>query len=858
MRKKYLSALYDDDINNLQEQINTIASSLEDLKTKVESMGGVKDVTFADGVLTVTTDAGSATYNIPDKVGITKVELKDGVLYVDGVEAGKAQTVEVKNGILYIDGEAQELNVNFDSNVVATIDKAAGIYTLTVNNETIQLPIAFAEVKISLEDGGYFTEVGIISGTMTPANGIHWARATKDITWDGPKGNIAKDQLVVGQTTVAKVSVRPINYDLKANADKLTLVSSTGETAKAKIVVYESQDEGPLSTDSRIPYTEVKQGDYVLGIELNSDLTDREVIESFATTDGNANVKYALALDGVIVTDYDFVIDTQLKADTQASCDAPVSNKFMIGGKACIEAPTGTHMMSYNDGRIYDMKVTIDPSSEDDAEVYGVKVNGNTITAASTAQNREFQLNVTLIDVNGNISKPQTITVKFAKEEIATVTKLDPTSVVVTPRTDKSFVVNLQDALSSLNPDDAIYIKDAGNIVWGIESADKGFFMNAINTGDVTYYEDAECKKAVDVSDGVTSEKLRKIQYAKIACTDYAASSTLGEHLLTLTIKKYRTIGDTSDKIEIKKINVPVDVKIPAWEDLFAQANNNWDESGVFTTRISNYDVNTGIASIALDAYKVKDDNNGAKKDGIEVAYIGANIDGRTKDVRKDVNAANNVITDAIELNSDASKATADGELKVSDVTANFQYRITNNAGNTVFTIEKKDVKVRIKSMFADLKLVWLDGNGSETSGPAKLNADNTISGTGSAKSSMKNGLAFAFYKQYVEAGDVNNYNTFTVEGIAGGNQKISLDTDLDTPDVQGTVNFKWDASSENGGEVTIGDITPHTGKADGTYDKASSIKLTPKANVLEKGTIKVTFIDAMGVKHTSEVSFEK
>ena len=103
MRKKYLSALlfgallfasagtftsckdYDDDINNLQEQINTIASSLNDLKTKVESMGGVKDVTFADGVLTVTTDAGSATYNIPDKVGITKVELKDGVLYVDGV-----------------------------------------------------------------------------------------------------------------------------------------------------------------------------------------------------------------------------------------------------------------------------------------------------------------------------------------------------------------------------------------------------------------------------------------------------------------------------------------------------------------------------------------------------------------------------------------------------------------------------------------------------------------------------------------------------------------------------------------------------------------------------------------------------
>ena len=168
MRKKYLSALlfgallfasagtftsckdYDDDINNLQEQINTIASSLNDLKTKVESMGGVKDVTFADGVLTVTTDAGSVTYNIPDKVGVTKVELTNGVLYVDGVEAGKAQTVEVKDGILYIDGEAQELNVDFDSNVIAETDKAAGTCTLTVNNEKIVLPLAYANVAVKV------------------------------------------------------------------------------------------------------------------------------------------------------------------------------------------------------------------------------------------------------------------------------------------------------------------------------------------------------------------------------------------------------------------------------------------------------------------------------------------------------------------------------------------------------------------------------------------------------------------------------------------------------------------------------------------------------------------------------------
>ncbi|MCF2597885.1 hypothetical protein I6E10_03845 [Phocaeicola barnesiae] len=70
MRKKYLSALlfgallfasagtftsckdYDDDINNLQEQINTINTTLSELKTLVGD-GGVSSVTFDEstGVL---------------------------------------------------------------------------------------------------------------------------------------------------------------------------------------------------------------------------------------------------------------------------------------------------------------------------------------------------------------------------------------------------------------------------------------------------------------------------------------------------------------------------------------------------------------------------------------------------------------------------------------------------------------------------------------------------------------------------------------------------------------------------------------------------------------------------------------
>ena len=890
MRKKYLSALlfgallfasagtftsckdYDDDINNLQEQINAVASDLNDLKTKVEAMGGVKDVTFADGVLTVVSDKGNTTYNIPDKVGVTKVELINGTLYVDGVEAGKAQKVEVKGGVLYIDGEPQELAVNFESNVVAVIDKAAGIYTLTVNNETIQLPIAFADVRIELDHDfggkGYFTEIG--KDASVSSDGIHWARSTKEVKWDGPKGDIAKDQLVIGQTTLAQVSVRPINYDLKANESKLSLVSSTGEVAKAKVVVYESQDNGPLHTDSRATYsTEIlKQGDYVLGIELNSNLTDREVIESFATADGNANLKYALALDGVIVTDYDFTIDTQLKADTQTSCDAPVSVKLKIGGHGCSDVPVGTHLMTYEDGRIYDMKVELDPSSESDAAVYGVKINGDgTITAGKDAENREFKFLVTLIDVNGNISKTEVISVKFKEAEVATVTELSPIAYTVTPLNDKSVVINLGDVFTSLSDADAIELQSNSNVVWKQESTDNTFVIRDVNTisNNIEYYADAACTQKIDLTDKVTGDKVKSIKYAKLPISTYNSAATLGEHLLSITLT--RKVG-TSTQVDktIKKVNVPVDVQLPAWEDLFSKSTSVWDND-TYVTRITDVDGSSPAdykAQVSLDAYTAVV-GKGADADDIKVSYLGANIGGDDFNiidgtVSGDKNkaydyASAKVVSQIIGLDNNASIADKDGNLPAENVTATFMYRI---GGVEAFTMVKEDVNVRIKSIFDGITYVWYDKDGVETTGPAVFNAvDNTIKGTGSADSDKKNGLAIRFEGQNIEIGDLGNstHGKFTFPNFLGANTQTT--TKAAAASAKNNLAFSWTATSDGVSEINITEKV-HSGKKS-TY-KNSTLTLEPVNGIISDngGTITVTFTDILGVKKVVEIPFVK
>ena len=85
MNKKYLSAVlfgallasttgtftsckdYDDDINGLSERVDAVEKTLADLNAKFGSLAYVKSVSFADGKLVVTDQAGNpTTYNIPN------------------------------------------------------------------------------------------------------------------------------------------------------------------------------------------------------------------------------------------------------------------------------------------------------------------------------------------------------------------------------------------------------------------------------------------------------------------------------------------------------------------------------------------------------------------------------------------------------------------------------------------------------------------------------------------------------------------------------------------------------------------------------------------------------------------------
>ena len=907
MRKKYLSALlfgallfasagtftsckdYDDDISNLNERVDQVVSDLNELKTKVEAMGCVSAVAFQDGKLVITTgDGGTVSADLPECDGIKNVTVtKDGnnyVLDVDGTkttieipeaaEAPEVPNIEVTDDGKLIVGD-KEYDLGWDGKVLAIQNTAAGVYTIAVDGqEPITVPMAFADVKIKLEGSGYFTEIGENESSNSSC-GIHWARASKEVKWDGPKGDIAANTLVVGQTTAAKVTVRPLNFDLEEASERLSLVSSTGDIAKAKVIVYSSLDEGPLHSVSRaanITTEDLKQGDYVLGIQLNSDLTDRQVIEAFATTDGNHNIKYALALDGVPVTDYDFAIDTQLKADTQTKCEKPQAGKFVIGGMGSVSSgvvtnvPTGTHKMTYLDGRIYDMKVELDESSKADAEVYGVSVDtkAGTITAGSNAIDRKFKLKVTLIDVNGNISSTEVITIQFKKEAPAQTTELDPIAYTVTPLADKSIVINLGNVFSELSSEDAIAILDRDNIDWAIENNDTKFIIDEITlnsfdgesgvAGGITYYSDAACTKEIKATDWENGEAVKSIKYAKIPVTSYNTAATLGEHLLSITLNREvgPVPGDAVGKV-IKKVNVPVDVQLPAWEDLFSQPTQTWD-SDTYVTRIIDVDETTGAkrAVVSMDAYTAVA-GKGADADDIVVTRIAANIGGNVIDVKDTQKAVSNNFN----LASSASIADSNGNLPAADMTVDFQYTI---GGVSEFTMKETGVKVHIKSIFEDATYVWYDKDGVETTGPAEMNGvDNTIKGTGSEDSDKKSGLALRFSSQNIEIGDLGTANShFNILGFLGANVQNVISG---TPSAANQIQVESAATSDGVSAITITG-TPHYGSVkNATPNYTNSfIKLTTTSGMISDngGTITLTFTDYLGVKTQVVIPFVK
>ena len=806
MRKKYLSALlfgallfasagtftsckdYDDDISNLQEQINTVVADLNDLKALVGD-GGVSSVTFdeATGVLTVVDAAGTHTYTIKTsagEVGEVTITIDGQDLVVNGEVVGQVgDKVEVnENGELTVNGEGTGITVGkyaileneSDNTYTITLPDAEGNMQTITLLKSVATNITITPVANANDNYSIFTEINAMKNTapdyIQRQYGIAWGVADSDIDWKGPKGAVKAGQLLVGQQNTVSVNVYPQNTELDKQA--LALVDIYGNEAPVTIVPTPS-DNGDGTTGSR---TTALGGNWDLNITMKSSVTgntigtdfaQRQDLSASADYDKWYNKQYALRVNGNILTGYVFVIDTDEEACKMAGSDAlsKTNGVIKVDGEVLTQnrpfkVSLGSHELTFEQASVYDYMFEIVDADKNDAEVWGVKVENNVLTAENTAAaaGKTIHLNVKLLGVDGSTfdfgyktnTTPIAITFGTATTEVIT---LPASTYNVNPveynnsinGKGTAIVLDMGDLFSGLTAQEAIDVKK-GETTLRTTDETFAFLRKTIvanqDTEDINIYF-YKADKTTEVKFDDTQANIKDIKYAKVVYNPTGTAklwnpkATLGEHILTITL------ADAAGN-EIRKANIPVNVTVPTFFELFTKSAA-WTDN----TALAVVDDN-GLVDLK-QLYNDKTKVQNALFDNASTFIVNNEVAGTVPTSGENV----------LDLNTKAVKSN-----KLQDLASELVYEIV--PGCDAFTVTSGDFTMDVVTRLDAAKFIYyVDGKETEiVVRPESKNTVKAITGTGSKRAGL------SLYKAGVDHifMDKTEVNKLTLDGVTGVN----------------------------------------------------------------------------------------
>ena len=605
MNKKFLSAIlfgalmvsstgtfvsckdYDDDIDEINKELTDLKSKLSDLESKVnaggayvtksESVDGGFKVSVSDGTsynLTVASAAAGSKVVIDDKTGEISIDDKATGWFATTGEGEEAvdMTPYVKDGYWYLyDKTAKEFvksEYKAAGNAYAVV--ANGICTLNIPDadgkmQTIQLPTTSAAIT-----GVQFIDVTSGAVEPAPAYALNYGVATKDnAEWDGPKGAITKDQLLVGTIEPLTLQVYPSSADL-SNAD-IKLVGSDGTVAPVKVTA--TPFEGVITKAASA------NGLWNLNIRPDETVTDKTIADAFKAETGD--YAYALQINGNILTGYASEVTPADKGTSAGLTDLQAADvKYNAEKLSSAKVPFGeTVTLEFDGAKAYDAYLT--PKSASALELAGVTIDGKTMSFTSTekAAGKTVQFTVNFVNFKGETGTTFDITVNF---EGATVDPEAPVAAVKYTATDgvKPIIIDLGTTFTSLSAQTATALA-AVTPTWNVISIDgkavattdqstaNGKFAFAMT--QVKYYSDlkADGTPKTEVTSINTADNLKKVKYAVFAHSDYQATAAPGAYVLNMTF--------VDGENELKKVVAPVTISVPTFTDLFTKVTSVWN-----------------------------------------------------------------------------------------------------------------------------------------------------------------------------------------------------------------------------------------------------------------------------------------
>ena len=630
MRKKYLSALlfgallfasagtftsckdYDDDINNLQEQINTINTTLSELKTLVGD-GGVSSVTFDEstGVLTVVDANGTKTYTIKTTAGSVdevKITIEGQELKVNGETVGKVgDTVAVANGELTINGTATGIKVG----EYAILDNQdAGTVTITLPDADGKMQtVVLAKASPSLTSLKFENEGPQIFNAPFGSDYILWnVAATDKQDWAGPKGAVKRNNLLVGKINSINVQVTPASFNL-GEPGILSLKDSKGNEAPVKVSAVKNNLLLTRASET---------GSWMVTIEMGEGITADNIGTAFDAKN-NKDKLYALCVNGEPVSNYDITINTSTNKATSIPDDVyprlfyvdaegyvDDTHKLPLGETTDLRLHLNNKNYNYTD-YIYDSYITFEGTNKSLAEARGISAKGMSITTTAASAGTEIVATIHYMDVTGKVATKQaylTVATSAAASVAADDVKyvVMPTKITndVAERIGNINITNLGKVFQSIDAATRQKVQSLSQLSIVEEAGQTGFLLTSDNNGillsgaqfenypylrkaDGTQWnQDANWNQPWDDDDLVDLATITLpvgTEALKIA-----KDAKPGKYVLYLVAKDIAT--DDTQANELFRIKLNVEIALPAFTDLYNKVDANWSD-GKFVARIT-------------------------------------------------------------------------------------------------------------------------------------------------------------------------------------------------------------------------------------------------------------------------------
>ena len=634
MRKKYLSALlfgallfasagtftsckdYDDDINNLQSQIDANAKGIEELKGLVSTGDYVTNVEkTAEGLVGTFKEAGSKTIALGDQVG-SVVEVKDGVLYIDG------EATEIKVAETTPDGEATKAPVKIDGGFWAVLNEegeyektnipVSGVslagdeqtgFTLTVTNAdgtqaTVDLPSAASSLVDLVLPNTTFNDGAITNGEIALAQyNFKLTTGKKATNWKGSKELPADGSIIVAQAAPIMIQINPVDVDAKDVS--FSLINSQNKTAD---ITFDVKDYTGLFTGTRAANT---NGLYDLTVEdqifANTEAAKKYVGaladkgQLFAVTAGKIRSEYKVAY--VQADAYQLSTYSLMDGNTEKG-KANIGASLEVEG---IELNKWYTVATNNESALYDMHLSVD---NNDKVLFGIEfqqVDGKfqvCVTKTPDIVSKPyFDMKIETVDKNGNWESSK---IRMNLSELisdAYVYDLTEYQLKDTEAKKNSFSVAATDMTSEFNAEQlALWNRNLDKMTFKVVDKDGKEVKNVDDLSLVLVDKDGNDY----VIDDKKTFNAAAVKAAKTFSVRFNNTAALAEALaLNTTYTIVLTCVDEKNR-EISTAKIPFTLSIPAIETFFVE------QPGVFVDGVANayMDIDKAASKTQAASYK--------------------------------------------------------------------------------------------------------------------------------------------------------------------------------------------------------------------------------------------------------------